>query len=229
MLVSVILVIRNPGELLYRTINSILSQSYSVIELIVIDCLSTDGSLEYIDELNDKRIRLISEKDEGIYDAMNKGLDLAEGELVNFMNAGDYFVEDYAIEKVINSHSQEQSLLYSLKLAIGKNELYSTFFVKNVCHQTIFYNKNLTDFRYNLDFRLAADFEVLLFLISSRAYGAVKLVDSHVYYDTKGVSSVNRNERYREKIQIMRRFIYLSPRRYILTIVKLRIRLILNL
>ena len=86
---------------LKRTIPSVISQSYNNFEYIVIDGGSTDGSKEYI-ELNKKNIDFwISERDKGIYNAMNKGIHIAHGEYCIFMNSGDHFFSSCALETAI--------------------------------------------------------------------------------------------------------------------------------
>src|ERR1700761_5559382 len=93
---SVITVVYNDVSAIEHTMLSVLNQTYANIEYILIDGLSTDGTLNIIKKYQD-RIKLISEKDEGIYDAMNKGLSMATGDYVLFMNSGD---EIYATDTV---------------------------------------------------------------------------------------------------------------------------------
>src|ERR1700753_3551193 len=95
---SVITVVYNDVKGIERTMLSVLNQTYPNIEYILIDGLSTDGTLDIIKKYQD-RIKLISEKDAGIYDAMNKGLAIATGDYVLFMNSGD---ELYSRETVAN-------------------------------------------------------------------------------------------------------------------------------
>lgn len=89
--VSIITVVFNAGKKLARTIESVLSQDYKNIEYIIVDGGSTDGSLEVIRKYRSRLSSWLSEPDEGIYDAMNKGLKMATGDLVGFLNSGDSF------------------------------------------------------------------------------------------------------------------------------------------
>lgn len=89
--ISVITVTYNAGALLRKTIDSVLEQAYPNMEYIIIDGASTDNSLALISSYGSRIDSVLSEKDEGIYDAMNKGLKLATGEYVIFMNSGDSF------------------------------------------------------------------------------------------------------------------------------------------
>src|ERR1700761_6569563 len=85
----VITIVYNNAAHSERTILSVLNQTYPNIEYIIVDGLSTDGTLEIIKKYSNKIARLISGKDAGIYDAMNKGLSAATGDYVLFMNSGD--------------------------------------------------------------------------------------------------------------------------------------------
>src|ERR1700748_170251 len=93
---SVITVVYNNARDIERTMLSVLGQTYPDIEYIIVDGLSTDGTLDVIKKYRD-RVKLISEKDNGIYDAMNKALAIATGDYVLFMNSGD---EIYAADTV---------------------------------------------------------------------------------------------------------------------------------
>jgi glycosyltransferase involved in cell wall biosynthesis len=87
--ISVITICYNAVDLIEKTILSVLHQSYDNIEYIIIDGNSTDGTVDIIQKYANQLAYWISEPDGGIFDAMNKGLDHATGEWVNFMNAGD--------------------------------------------------------------------------------------------------------------------------------------------
>jgi glycosyltransferase involved in cell wall biosynthesis len=93
MKISVITVCLNPGALLHKTWESLRAQDFVTWEWVVIDGASTDGTVDFVRALQaqDPRVRLVSEKDRGIYDAMNKGVRLATGDVVGFLNAADWF------------------------------------------------------------------------------------------------------------------------------------------
>lgn len=100
--VSVITVTRNDLEGLRRTVQSIREQSYDAIEHVIVDGASTDGTVDFLNSL--EGVSALSEPDEGIFDAMNKGLRRSTGELIVFMNSGDRFADrttvDYVVSKV---------------------------------------------------------------------------------------------------------------------------------
>ena len=99
--VTIVTVTYNAEEYLEQTIKSVIKQDYPNIEYIIIDGASSDRTVEIIKEYQKYISYWTSEPDSGIYDAMNKGIDIATGEWINFMNAGDSFVEKNTISKVV--------------------------------------------------------------------------------------------------------------------------------
>jgi glycosyltransferase involved in cell wall biosynthesis len=103
MKVSIITVCYNAVSTLQDTINSVLSQDYQNIEYIIVDGGSTDGTVELIRTFKEKIAKFISEPDKGIYDAMNKGINLASGDIVAILNADDFYVNSQVISKVVRA------------------------------------------------------------------------------------------------------------------------------
>ena len=101
-LISVITVSYNAQHIIEKTILSIINQTYKNIEYIIIDGGSTDGTIDVIKKYDSKITHWISEPDKGIYDAMNKGIKLAKGEWINFMNCGDSFYSIDTIRQVVD-------------------------------------------------------------------------------------------------------------------------------
>ena len=100
--VSIVTVVFNDQENILKTIKSVTNQSFKDREYLVIDGGSTDNTKEIINQNISSIDKYISEKDKGIYDAMNKAIDMAEGEWIIFMNSGDVFVDDHVLEKVFS-------------------------------------------------------------------------------------------------------------------------------
>lgn len=100
-MLTVVTVVRNGRQNIARTMDSVLEQDYPNIEYVVIDGASTDGTLEIIHRYSGKLDAFVSERDEGIYDAMNKGADRASGEFILFMNCGDVFASANAVSSAM--------------------------------------------------------------------------------------------------------------------------------
>lgn len=159
-LVSIITVVHNDVNYIENTIKSVINQSYKNIEYIIVDGGSTDGTKKIINKYKKFLTHFISEKDHGIYDAMNKGKSLASGRWVNFLNSRDVFSNNKVIEK-INFKKYEKFLLiygdtkifnfkgqYLKKLkALNMNKLNLLIFGTRVaCHQSVFYSQK---FKFN--------------------------------------------------------------------------------
>jgi glycosyltransferase involved in cell wall biosynthesis len=102
-LISIITVVYNGQATLEQTILSVLNQTYKNIEYIIIDGASTDGTVDIIKKYEQHLACWISEPDRGIYDAMNKGIDKAAGEWINFMNSGDMFYKNTALQSIFTT------------------------------------------------------------------------------------------------------------------------------
>lgn len=113
MKVTIITVVFDKKSFIADAINSVLCQTYKDIEYIIIDGGSKDGSLEIINSFGNKIHKVISEPDEGIYDAMNKGIKLATGDIVGFLNADDFYSDIHSIEKMVNAFNDNVDAVYA--------------------------------------------------------------------------------------------------------------------
>ena len=128
MKVSIITVCYNSAATIRRTIESVLHQTYTDIEYIIVDGMSNDGTLEIINEFQDifeNRIKLISEPDRGIYDAMNKGIRIATGALIGILNSDDFY-ESAAVEHMVYSMTEEKyQILYGFMRTVKNGDEYT--------------------------------------------------------------------------------------------------------
>ena len=126
--VSIITVSYNSEKTIRRTIESVLNQTYRNIEYIIIDGASSDSTVDIIKEYESKflgRLKWISETDSGIYDAMNKGICKASGELIGIINSDDYY-EKEAVEHMVNAlGSEEYQVLYGMMRTLKNGEEFS--------------------------------------------------------------------------------------------------------
>lgn len=148
--VSIITVCYDDRESLVKTVKSVLSQTYKNIEYIVVDGGSTDGTKDFILQNKDRIDRWVSEKDKGVYDAMNKGIKMATGEWVCMMNAGDCFADTEVLSKVFSrDYSEHITFIYSDVFQASYNGKYfireSIFDEKNlkIIHQGVIYRRKL--------------------------------------------------------------------------------------
>ena len=100
MKVSIITVCYNSKEFIQHAIDSVLNQTYSNIEYIIIDGNSTDGTVDIVNSYGDKISKFVSEKDKGIYDAMNKGLSYVTGDVVGILNSDDFYISNTIISEI---------------------------------------------------------------------------------------------------------------------------------
>lgn len=211
---SVITIVYNNVKDIERTMLSILNQTYSNIEYIVIDGASNDGTLEIIKKYENRIAKLISEKDKGIYDAMNKGLALATGDYVLFMNSGDEIYELDTVEKIFAT-APNADIYY------GETEMYdenwqslgrrrhqapehftweSFKYGMSISHQAIYIKRSLTE-PYNLQYKYSADIDWIIKI----AKKASSIVNTHLYvakYLVGGMSKKKHRESLKERFQI---------------------------
>lgn len=214
-LVTVITVVFNKKEDLEKTIQSVISQTYKNIEYIVIDGGSTDGTLDVIKKYQHVINAWISEPDKGIYDAMNKGIGLASGDWVNFMNAGDEFYNCSSIELLKNYFQEKAVLIYGdVKIAYNglertqQAERFSRIWGRMVCcHQSVFIKKQiLAEYMFDTGYPLAADYD-LLCKIYLCGYPVIKVDMIISTVIVGGQSDVRR-------IEVLREFLRISSRTF---------------
>jgi len=177
-LLSVITVVRNGGDVIEKTIRSVLEQNYPNIEYIVIDGASTDGTVDIIRKYADRISYWVSKPDKGIYDAMNKALDHVHGDGHLFLNAGDYFVGQSIPEMpVLPCYIRvfKKNIFGSVRPYRQKNYHLGLPY----CHQGVLFETR--GIRYDLAYRVAADYNYYL----DHGYRDLSFCRSsgHVYHD----------------------------------------------
>lgn len=184
---SLVTVTYNSAQTLRDTIQSVLSQSYLDIEYIIIDGLSKDNTVEIIKEYEPQfsgRMKWLSEKDFGLYDAMNKGFRMATGDIIGIINSDDLIAEPAAIEKVVKCFEINDSIdaVYADLYYVAQNDTSKIIrhwksgkqrsFTKgwHPAHPTFYVRREVYQKYglFDLDFKFAADFELMLRLIEKR-------------------------------------------------------------
>ncbi|MFD1095226.1 glycosyltransferase family 2 protein [Salegentibacter chungangensis] len=213
--ISIITVNYNNLEGLRKTLQSVFDQTFQEFEFIVIDGASTDGSKEYIEKFQRKIDYWVSEPDEGIYDAMNKGIDQASGKYLSFLNSGDYYVSKDVLSKFIEAEPKKDIVYGDVLIEVkGAKQIKKmpevTGFVESLTHtinhQAIFFRQRLfqNGARYNCDYRIIADWIFIndAFRRSEVSFQHLDLVV--VCYDENGVSS-NKHLRWEERDEYLQR------------------------
>ncbi|TDO71513.1 glycosyltransferase [Flavobacterium chryseum] len=180
MKVSLITVCYNRKATMAQSIESVLSQDYDDIEYIVIDGNSSDGTKDIIESYSDKITQHISEPDKGMYDAINKGLQLATGDIVGLMHSDDVFYDSTVVTKIVNAFKNTSSadavygngiyVTNDAKEKIVRNRIGGQYDFEKLksgwlpLHPTVYMKKAIVEKYgyYNLDFKIASDTEFLL-------------------------------------------------------------------
>jgi len=177
--VSIITVSYNSVETISDTINSVLSQTYQNIEYIIIDGSSADGTIELVQSFGKRISKFLTQQDNGIYDAINKGIKIATGDIIGILNSDDFFYDDFVIEKIVKSFQENEidavigdvqfvdpkksskivryysSLHFSpRKFRYGFMPAHPSFYVKRELFENLGF--------YKTDYKIAADYELLI-------------------------------------------------------------------
>lgn len=201
-LVSIITVVFNGESSIERTINSVIDQSYKNLEYIVIDGGSNDRTLEIIRKYEQNIDYYISEPDQGIYDAMNKGIELAKGEFIALLNSDDFFSKDaisISIKQIIENQADysggDALLIDEFGNSVFQFGLHhfnkNSFFSLNPCsHISMVVNKEVynTVGKYDINYRIASDLKFQLNIIRA-GFKAALVNDVICFMELNGISS----------------------------------------
>lgn len=211
---SIITINYNNKKGLRKTIESVIYQTYRDFEYIVIDGGSTDGSADVLKEYDAQIDYWVSEPDKGIYNAMNKGIVVAKGEYLNFMNSGDCFYDNNILQKVAAENINTDMIIgrdYWYNPKTGKDfatilpprlDMF-TFYKGSLPHQSTFFNRKLfSQYKYDEELKLASDWKFYIQAIISEGcsvkyYNGIicrKDLDNGVGYTLAEISLQERND-----------------------------------
>ncbi len=216
--ISVVTVTFNAKDVLERTIRSVLSQTYAHIEYILVDGKSEDGTIDVIKAYSSAIDKLVIEPDQGLYDAMNKGIQLATGAYICFLNAGDTFFCETTLSDLMESIPEDQfpDVMYGetalvnrkgeyrgmRRLSAPKRLTWKSFRSGMVvCHQAFFARTALVE-PYDLSYRFSSDFDWCIRVMKRSGY----LHNSHlilINYLDEGLTTKNRKASLLERFRIM--------------------------
>ena len=250
MKISIITVTFNSAATLEQTIRSVIDQTYEDVEYIIIDGQSTDSTLAIIDQFGKQISKLVSEKDNGLYDALNKGIALATGEVIGFLHSDDFYANNTVLEKYASIFLKEKpDAVYSDLYYVDKNDVakivrrwksgkhHDRSFINGWMppHPTFFVKKDIYERHgvFNLDFKTAADYELMLRFIEKQKIKLAYLPEFTIKMRVGGKSNASVQNRVNANIEdrkaweingLKSRFytLYLKPLRKITQFLMLR-------
>lgn len=218
--ISIITVNYNDKSGLKKTIDSVINQSFKDFEFIVIDGGSTDGSKELLKENSALITYWSSEPDSGIYHAMNKGVRIATGNYLLFLNSGDCLYNNDVLEKANLEIDNKYAIYYAdiiydeivrqTKRSFPEYLTFGFFYEKNLSHQATFIQRNLFEqlFYYNEDYKIASDWELFIYAICKENVSYKHLNFVLTNYDATGISSDTNNHKlmYQEREATLKKY-----------------------
>lgn len=225
----------NADEVLERTFRSVEAQAYPRIEHLIVDGGSTDHTLSIVRQYVERNtqpqhnIRIVSESDKGLYDAMNKAITMCEGDYIVFLNAGDKLHDNNTIEELVKTIDWEHrganpAIVYGetdLVDADGKfvrhrrlqapEKLNAHSFLSGmlVCHQSFYVRTDLAkQVRYDLSYRFSADYDWCVRLLQRAERRRMRIVNTHLIltdYLNEGLTTKNHRKSLIERFRIMKR------------------------
>lgn len=222
--VSIITVVYNACDTVEQTILSIKNQSYGIenIEYIIVDGYSTDGTDRIIEKYSDIISKVICEPDQGIYDAMNKGLKIAEGDIIGILNADDWYEESAVFDAVNLFENTQSEIIYGEINLVGYNgnkvepkklsSLNNMWYTMAVYHPATFVKRGVYQKLglFDQDYRITADYDFMLRCYSSGV--KFKYLDKILTnFRTTGISNTDIETCVKEHIDVALKYIDKSP------------------
>ena len=219
--ISIITICKNAQNVIEKTLESVFMQTYPHIEYIVIDGASTDNTRAVIERYRDKISQIVSEPDHGIYDAMNKGIAHATGDVLQFLNAGDALHDPSVIANIVTAFDKnpasdiiygkpvfenipEDMKQHALEYQTGPKTMMD-WMLTPACHQAIFIKRSVFDKigLYKTTYRLSGDVEFFLRCFSRKI--PMHYIDRNiVFYHYQGASLANVSISNRERLKAIR-------------------------
>ncbi len=184
-------------------LESIISQTFNDYEILIVDGSSLDNTINIINSIGDHRVRIISERDTGIYDAMNKGIEASDGQWLYFIGSDDTLYDHFVLEKVKDAiiENNVQHILYGDVRITGtagwaKEGIYDGAFTlskilsSNICHQNVFYNHKVFNEigKYTTKYTICADFDFNLRCYSKYSCFYTPIIIAHFTAGGKSTS-----------------------------------------
>ena len=216
MKLSIITICYNEANI-RSTCESIINQSYKDFEWIVIDGGSEEATLDILNEYREHMAIFVSEKDHGVYNAMNKGIELAQGEYLNFMNGGDYYFDNDSLKRVAEFGLDKDIIYGDQRFLTGadyfekkypKTLPYKWFIKDCLPHQSSFIKRGLFDNygKYNEKYKIVSDWEkwIIFIEINKVSYKHINTMVAIHRYD--GISSVYDETHLNERKDIIKKY-----------------------
>ena len=209
MKISIITVTHNPGLVLLDCLNSVASQKYKNIEHIIVDNVSTDVTIPLLNSRRDQFGFLISEKDQGIYEAMNKGLKIATGDIIGFLNSDDFYASNNVLSRVVAIFKDNSSLdacyadlIYVDPINTNKiirfwqsSKFVSGLFAKGWCppHPTFFVRRSVYERfgNFDLNYYIASDVELMMRFLEVQKINARYIPELWIKMRLGGITNKN--------------------------------------
>lgn len=217
MKISIITPTYNSGKTLRDTLESVLKQTYTNYEHIIVDGASKDDTIQIIKENKEKykgKLKYISEKDSGIYDAMNKGIKIASGDIIGFLNSDDIYANEKVLEKIVNKFKEtncdgtyanlvfmdEETMAIPKRIWREKRGKVENGW--HPAHPTLYLKKQVYDKigMFNLKYKIAADFDFMIRMLLDKQI-KLEYIDEYLVYMRIGGTSTDGIKGYKKNLK----------------------------